>query len=251
MPDDFTNQVIAELAKQIPAKEIYGDLASSTAQEIGSASAELVKVLHLALAPIQFLAAVQDRYRAFLDRSIRRVPVNQRVAPAPQILGPIIEALRYEPEDTPIDEMFSQLLTSSMHTDRVALAHPAFPNIVRQLSADEARIISLLAKQNFDRVSTRDFDFDTHLFAGKLTREIDAFPRAALAFPSNINLYIDHLHTLGLAGLSESKPQQAIMGPDNRFPDDPSRQVQTGIRIFQSYQLTDWGSAFHAACSEH
>ena len=250
MPDEFTNQVIAELARQIPAKEIYGDLASPAAKGLGSLSADLVKVIHLALAPIQYAAAVQDRFRAFLETSVRRVPIEQRVAPAPQILGPIIEAIRYEPEGTPIDEMFSQLLTSSMHANKVAKAHPAFPNIIRQLSSDEARIIHMLAEQTFDRVSTRDFDYNTHLFAGKLTREIDAFPKAALTFPSNLNLYIDHLHTLGLAGLFQSKPQQAIMGRDDRVPDDANKQVQTGIRIFESYQLTDWGSAFHAACSD-
>lgn len=76
---------------------VNGELTSETARIL----VFILKTLHLALTPVQYLAAVQDRYKSFLDRSIRRVPKEQRVVPAPQILGPILEEIRYEPEGTP------------------------------------------------------------------------------------------------------------------------------------------------------
>ena len=102
-----------------------------------------MKVLRLALAPVQFVAALQDRYAGFLDRSLRQVPEDRRITAPQQILGPVLEAIRYEPESTPIDEMLSQLLSGSMDRERVDSAHPAFVEIIKQLSSDEAVLVLL------------------------------------------------------------------------------------------------------------
>src|SRR5258708_37835153 len=99
---DIANQLILKLAK-----DIYKDAGSRPAKEVGGLAADLVKTLRLVLAPLQYAAALQDRFSNFLDKSVRRVPKRRRVAPAPQIAGPVLEAIRYEPENTPIDERFS------------------------------------------------------------------------------------------------------------------------------------------------
>ena len=108
-PTDPLGEFAKELAKQLPVKAVYGDLLARPARQAGQMLTDIIKTIELALAPLQFAGAYQDRLRAFIDKSIRRVPEQKRVSPAPQILGPIIEGIRYEPEDTPIDEMFSQL----------------------------------------------------------------------------------------------------------------------------------------------
>jgi len=110
--EDPTSEIVKEIARCLPIKEAYTDSVKPSAIEIGNIASDLLKVIQLALAPVQLIAAVQDRYRNFLDQSVRRVPQDQRIAPAPQILGPVLEGIRYEPEGTSIDEMFSQLLLS-------------------------------------------------------------------------------------------------------------------------------------------
>src|SRR5262252_5750093 len=130
-PTDPVGEFAKELAKQFPVKAVYDDVVAPPARQAGQVLTDIVKTIQLALAPLQFAGAYQDRLRAFIDKSIRRVLEQKRVSPAPQILGPIIEGIRYEPEDTPIDEMFSQLLSSALDADRVNEAHPAFPAIVR------------------------------------------------------------------------------------------------------------------------
>jgi hypothetical protein len=101
-----------ELAKQLPMEAMYKDAVGPAAKQVGQFAEDLVKVLQLALAPVQAVAALQDRYRHFIDTSIRRIPQERRIAPPPQILGPVIEGVRYEPEGTPIDQMYSQLLST-------------------------------------------------------------------------------------------------------------------------------------------
>src|SRR6266851_3487014 len=97
-PADFAIELAKELARQVPVKDVYQDGLSGGTKEAGQLLTDLVKTVRLALAPIQLMGALQDRLRHFIDRSIARVPEAKRIPPAPQILGPVIEAIRYEPE---------------------------------------------------------------------------------------------------------------------------------------------------------
>src|SRR4051794_15052875 len=110
---DLTTEFAKELAKQFPVKEAF----SAPARQTGEILQDIVKTIQLALVPFQVAGALQDRLRGFIDRSIRAVPEENRVSPPPRLHGPIIESIRYEPEGTPLDEMFSKLLSTSMNTE--------------------------------------------------------------------------------------------------------------------------------------
>jgi len=195
------------------------------------------------LFPFQVAAAIQDRAENFIDRSIRRVPEAQRISPAPQLLGPVLEGIRYEPDGTPIDEMFSQLLSRSMDSQRVNEAHPAYPVIIRQLSADEAKILASLRDEQFDYIYIRDYDASTNLFYGLNKIEVDDLPRDDLSFPQNIPFYFQHLDKLGLAGIFQVGNQEILFN-------DSSPKRQNGIRAKCKYQLTEFGIQFVRACTD-
>jgi Abortive infection alpha len=237
-PKDPTTAFAEELAKQLPAKAIYEDVAKPAATQLGQIAQDLVKTIQLALAPLQFLGAFQDRLRSFIDRSVRAVPEERRISPPPQILGPVVEGIRYEPEGTPLDEMFQHLLSSSMDSERVSTAHPAFPALIRQLSSDEARILVLLKDRQYNYVHTRSYEPDTGLFHG-WNVEIDDLPKADLIFPDNVQLYMQHLDKLGLAGLFQHVNQEPLF----------TEKTQTGVRVRSKYQLTEFGKQFVSACT--
>jgi hypothetical protein len=180
---DPTSEFAKELARQLPVKAMYDDVASPAAKQTGQILTDIVKTIQLALAPLQFFSAYQDRLRKFIDTSVRRVAPEQRISPALQILGPVVEGIRYEPEGTPIDDMFSELLSRSMDSNRVDEAHPAYPIIIRQLSSDEAKILASLKSQEYEYTYTRDYDRTTNLFLGLAKIEVDALPRDGLVFP--------------------------------------------------------------------
>ena len=71
-----------ELAKQLPVARIYGDAVSPAATQTGQLLEDLVKVVRLATFPIQALAALQDRYRRFLETSVGDV-AGASTCPAP------------------------------------------------------------------------------------------------------------------------------------------------------------------------
>jgi hypothetical protein len=230
--DDFAK----ELAKQLPVKEVYKDAVSPAAKQAGQLMTDIIKTIQLALAPLQFLGAYQDRLRRFIDRSVRRVPTKNRISPAPQILGPVIEGVRYETEGTPIDKMFSELLSNAMDQEKVHLAHPSFPYLIRQLSSDEARLLELMAINGGYRFVRK------HRHEGGLSFpdviEIDELPRDDLAFPENVSFYMDHLNQLGLAGVFQVGTQEPLY----------EGSKQWGVRITAAYRLTDMGVRFMKAC---
>jgi hypothetical protein len=229
--------VAEKLASQLPIKDLYRDAAAPAAKQSGQLLADLVKCIQLALAPVQLTGALQDRFRDFLDTSVRRVPEQDRVSPAPQILGPILEGIRYEPEDTPVDRMFSHLLSNAMDRTRVSLAHPAYPHLIRQLASDEARLLQLLHSRAYRRVERHKLLHPELKFELE-EREVDEFPWTELFFAENAEFYVSHLHQLGLASWF-------------RIGDVPiggSGPLQTGVRQTLELRLTNFGRSFADAC---
>jgi hypothetical protein len=233
--------IVKELVSKLPVEAIYRDGVAPSIVQTGSILSDLLKTVHLALAPFQLLGAYQDRLRNFIDNSVRRVPEEKRVPPAVQILGPIIEGIRYEPEGTPIDQMFSNLLSCSMNQDHVQEAHPSYPIIIKQLSADEAKILHNLYDRTFDYIYTRAYNHNNNTFYGPNTVEKDDLPKEDLQFPANVLFYLEHLTHLGLAGIFQTRNQEPILEGEPR--------VQVGIRAFNHYRLNDFGRRFVAACN--
>jgi hypothetical protein len=252
MADDITDKIIEGLAKQIPVQEVYSDLAAPATKEVGKLLSEIVKVLSLALAPIQFLAALKDRYDRFLDRAVRQIPEERRITPAPQILGPVLEAIRYEPEFTPIDEMFNQLLSSSMDSERVDNAHPAFIEIIKQLSSDEAVLLTSVAKGPSRWHYRALLDVKNSRFLGQETL-LDERPMSQLIKPQNFELYMLHLGNLGLVAYYNLKAQEPEYEPtpQKQVGDTiyPAGKVQVASKVFKELKLTSWGEAFMKACA--
>lgn len=238
---DLATAVATELVKQVPIKEAYQDGLSPALQETGSALRDFVKTLRLALAPLQFTAALQDRYVKFLDRSVRQIPEERRILPAPQIAGPVLEAIKYEPEDTLITEMYNELLSRAFDRDKAEQAHPAFASLIKQLSMDEAIILKriyekALKGEHYRYHFTQELDRTANRFHNSKI-EVDELPRDNLRLPASVQIYMEHLDKLGLAQINQYKNQEAT----------GTAGVQTGIRVFARYQLTEFGFSFMKA----
>jgi hypothetical protein len=229
----MATEVAKEIAKQLPIKEAFG----APARQSGQILEDIVKTIQLALAPFQLAGALQDRLRSFIDRSVRAVPEQRRISPPPQVLGPIIEGIRYEPEGTTIDQMFSELLSTSMDQARINDVHPAFAGLVKALSADEARILQSLTHKPIEQVTTSKLDRARNLFEPPIFETLDL--PDGLEFPSNGRVYLEHLRQLGLIEISVTRSPEPIMNSG----------VQVGVRNFGEHQLSLWGRQFTNACS--
>jgi len=74
------------------------------------------------------------------------------VTPDPSIAGSIIEALKLTVEKESLRELYSNLLAKSMNIDTAQNAHPAFVEILKQLTSDEAKIYHIRIQMVFIRL---------------------------------------------------------------------------------------------------
>jgi hypothetical protein len=201
LPGDPTTEIVKELVGQLPVKEAYRDALSPGMKQTGGLVEDLTKTVRLALFPFQIAAAYQDKFASFLKRSVAEVAEPQRIPPPNQILGPVLEGIRYENDGSLLWEMFSHLLSNSMDEKSAQLAHPAFPALIRQLAPDEALMLKAMSKgpNGAGEITAKlKTDVEKVLTINDLRLvDADANP-VKLQFHESLELYLFHLNALNL-----------------------------------------------------
>ncbi len=228
-----------ELAKKVPIEAAYNDVASPVAKQVGSALESTAKATRWLIAPIDYLAAQNDRYQNYLQRISEKVPEKNLIEGHPQIVGPALDGLKYLPQEDIITELFINLLSRAIDKERVSEAHPAFTQIINQLSPDEAVVIYYLSKQSYKYLTFAAFNKESNTFSPREIRN-NQFPVEYLANPGSYSFYMDHLYSLNLAGIWQQGNQTPII--------DTETEKQIGVEINSLAQLTPFGQLFSKAC---
>jgi len=147
---DFNEPIIGDLVgagkiiNSEVAKSTYDDALSPMMRQIGGLSEDALKTFRLFTAPIQLLAAYQDRFSDFCERVRQRVPAEQqREAPA-EIARPVMEAFASTSDGSPLMSMFEELMAKAIDKRESDKLSPSFPDIIRSLSPLEAKLIAAL-----------------------------------------------------------------------------------------------------------
>lgn len=155
--------LLAEIGKQLPIKALYMDVAHPTLSEIGKSLQGLTRV---ALSPISGMVWGYDKISDYLDYAIpkyfgdRKIKKENIITPDISIAGPAIEAMRYTANKQKIREMYKNLLGAAMNIDTADEVHPAFIEVIKQLTPNEAIFLEYLfgyRKAMIDYESTSGF----------------------------------------------------------------------------------------------
>src|SRR5205814_1313614 len=124
---------------------VYRDLASPATKEVGDLTARAVR---LALAPLRSLLWSFERVEEWVSHAVserlRGVPAERIQPPEPTIAVPALMSLTYTTNDC-LRAMYAELLATSMDKTTATSAHPAYVEIIKQMTSDEARIIHHVA----------------------------------------------------------------------------------------------------------
>ena len=172
----------------------------------------------------------EDKFADDLEAKLEEIPAENIVEPKASIVGPAMQGLAYSFEEDDLREMYLNLLKASMDGRKPEGAHPAYVEIIKQLSAREAHLLSLvgrdgIAPTNFPLLRVKAINKGTpeanfqilheHFMdvndvfgsfpvdALELTRVIDNWSRLGLA---SID-YSTHLTAPGLYDFSATFPQ--------------------------------------------
>jgi hypothetical protein len=232
-------------------KDVYSDAVAPAMREFGKIGEDAVKVVHLALFPIQYGALLQERLARYLAKALDKVPEERRVAPRDAVMLPVAEKLRHQDEDgNPIADLYVNLLARAMDRDRLGDAHPAFVHLIGQLAPDEILILLQLNAQRhrvFFRHGPREpallheqvppllqrmpFPVATELLGAAVRPEDLAQPELFLTF-------LEHLVALGIV----------------EYTHEPrSEETEKMSFLFLGFEyhfirLTAFGHLFHRAC---
>lgn len=230
---------LSNILGQDTIKKIYEDGASQPVQESGKALTDLIKALRLFTAPIQLLAAYQDRLSKYLDKVRNSVKEENQIEAPPSISGPVMERLKYLENENYLTDLYLNLLSRAIDKERVQEAHPAFYHIIDQLSADEALILYMVSKEPIYYDYTMDLytNEENKLRFRNTVVKRDTTKKTQLAFPEHFEMYISHLKSLDL--LFWRKLNEDAIHENGS---------QTGTYIKTHIELTQFGELFVKAC---
>ncbi|WP_216325189.1 DUF4393 domain-containing protein [Deinococcus aestuarii] len=171
------------------------------------------------------VAQFEKEYKERFDK----IKEEDKTLPSPKMLGPIVQSLEYSVFEDELRKMFANLLASSCDVN--SKAHPAFVEIIRQLDAEEARLIQnyssdwingefpeslpiikiYIDPRNYSDVDVSIFDTPIELNSWRLIRFEDAKSRSpgrdwsyvGYVYPkeydsNNMFAQIDNLERLGI-----------------------------------------------------
>lgn len=124
-------------------KTAYGDALKPVSQEVGKALGTIGKTVNLALVPLKGLVWSWDLIEEYLSKTVqekltqRNVPPESIITPDPDIAVPAIQALTY----SKLKENYAKLVATAMDGESKVKAHPAFVEILKQITPTEAKIL--------------------------------------------------------------------------------------------------------------
>jgi len=183
-------------------RNAYSDAIQPIAKEAGKALGTVGKTVNVALTPLHALVwgydKISDYVKTTVERKLeeRNVPPERIQTPDPDVAVPALEALRY----SKLRDNYANLLATSMDSETAHDAHPAFVEILKQLTPDEAKILKQMPKLGRSEPLV-DIVYTTAEKEG----EFDLFRNASVIgieakcdFPDITPKYIDNLCRLGL-----------------------------------------------------
>lgn len=116
-------------------------------KQVGKALETVGKAINVALAPVGALVWGYEKCQDFISTKVadrlKDIPPEDIITPKPNVAGPAIEALRYTGHEEVLSDLYANLLASSMDRKTASGAHPAFVEIIKQLTPDEAKLVKL------------------------------------------------------------------------------------------------------------
>ncbi len=247
-----TIDAVTGLVKAIP---IYQDTLQPTAKELGKSLETIAKAINVALAPISALVWGYENIEKFISTTVaeklKNVPAEQICTPSPMLAGPALEALKYTGHENILREMYANLIAAALDSKTTASAHPAFVEVIKQLTPAEAQIIRMLSVEESYPMICQTFKKETSYFDknqfGRIEQLFSSLCVKKLSITAEDSLiYLDNLRRLQILEIAVSTTQ----GMSNTILEHLEFDKPIDVRIEQSERLnfTTFGVNFVNAC---
>lgn len=252
--DNFEAEVAKEVVKQLPINEMYEDF-----KELGKKAEYLLPQKCFEwLQQRQIRSMVGraniEKTRKMLEKKLEFVDSTLIEPPESYIAFPALLALSYSMDSDELREMYANLLAASMTVTKKQYVHPAFVEIIKQMTPDEANIFKILPRKGLyepiiDIIKVIDGYDGTFTHYSNVS--VLGF-EAECDFPENIPQNIDNLCRLGLTEIPVGSYLIDNWRYDKIINHNYFKQSVGELQKYQiqkkSFGITDLGNSFKNIC---
>lgn len=254
-------KITEEIVKQ--SKDVlgkaYDDLAHPTAKSLGNTISFLPRTIGVWLGKWEkWIINGEESIRLTAEavkEKAKEIPEEKLTEPEPYVAVPAIQQLSYCYDSADLRKMYANLLVASMNIDTKYQVHPSFIDIIKQLTPDEAKLLSYLAKEPIQPLlSVRHY-----LNGGKYVELVHHFTCISERMcdnPNGIYSYLVNLERLGIITIMEDvaidsdelyKPleEHSLI---QKYLKTPVKENETIRLIRQKFKVTIFGKSFIDTC---
>ena len=132
--------------------KMYDDALHPVTSEAGKTAGLLARSINAALAPLEIWILKREynvkQVKAELGKSLSTINPEKIVSPEPYVAVPALQAISYCMSNEELCDLYAKLLAKSMVTDTKDKVHPAFIEIIKQLSPNDALVFKVCSTRN-------------------------------------------------------------------------------------------------------
>lgn len=173
-----------------------------------------------------------EKTSELLSSRMMNVPKEKIQAAEPYIMVPALQAISYSMDSEELRNMYANLLASAMNTDTAASVHPAFVEIIKQMSPQDTYVLKEISKgkarafinpmQKVEKGGLYIFKYFTDLSIDHKN-------------PFSISICITNLNRLGILTIHESVTHSELK-IYSTLEDAIYRTKQSGMLLLEKYQ---------------
>ena len=149
-PDSEAEHVVAStsigVVGELVKAAVHSSSVKAAGREIGQAAHTVATTINVALLPLAAINYGYERarkyfehyYRGDVEAKLSGVSPEDIVEPRASVAGPVLQGLAFTEDEPTLKEMYLYLLASAMNSKTTLAAHPAYAEIIKQLTSDEA-----------------------------------------------------------------------------------------------------------------
>ena len=258
---DEIKQDILDQTKGV-AVELYKDVVRPMAKPVGEILGFLPRTLKLALSGWEkWLINGEETIKLTAEsvkEKIKAIPEEKLVEPEPYVAIPAMQQLSYCVNNEELRELYANLLVSSMNADKKWQVHPAFVDIIKQLTPDEAKFIRNLQPfvSHYNALVDVRIEYDQNGSGRTIISNFTNVGLDKIDCPQNIGSYIDNLErlklicippTMSLTNKDLYEPLKTHYLLTNSLPKQlgPNQKICYDYKVFN---LTNFGFDFVNIC---
>lgn len=135
------------------APTLYEDALQPTIQEVGKFAARIPRAINAAFSGLDKWILNKeyaiDETKKLLEKKLENIDPDKIVKPNPYIAIPALQAISYSMDSKELRNLYANLLAKAMNSDCKSNVHPAFIEIIKQLSPIDASIFKIIYESKY------------------------------------------------------------------------------------------------------